>query len=219
MSTPANRVVVFGGSFDPIHRGHTVVAGQVLDELPWSSVLFVPAAHNPLKHDAPCASDRDRMKMIWLAIQSDPRFAVSDIELTRTAPSYTYNTIVELRSRGILEDEPALLIGDDVLAQFPRWYRAEDLLRLVHLVVAVRERETEPSTPTVPEWADPGRYHVIHNQRVPASSTRIRRMFASGSQTGTDTDTSVLLDPQVDEFIREHGLYGYSRIAEHHNSH
>ncbi len=218
MSSPANGVVVFGGSFDPVHRGHIVVAEQVLNELPWSSVLFVPAAHNPLKRDAPCASDRDRMKMIWLAIQSDPRFAVSDIELTRAAPSYTYNTIVELQSRGILEDEPALLIGDDVLAQFPRWYRAQDLLRMVHLVVAVREAGPERTTPAVPEWADPARYHVVHNQRVPVSSTGIRRMFGTGPDTGTDTETSNFLDPQVDAYIREHGLYGYNGIARNHNS-
>jgi nicotinate (nicotinamide) nucleotide adenylyltransferase len=97
-----SRVGVFGGTFDPVHVGHLAIANAALDELGLDSVYFVPARRSPLKQDGPTASAEDRLAMLTAAIADEPRFRVSPVELDRSGPSFTVDTLESLRGEGDL---------------------------------------------------------------------------------------------------------------------
>ncbi|TME67413.1 MAG: nicotinate-nicotinamide nucleotide adenylyltransferase [Chloroflexi bacterium] len=96
------RVGVFGGTFDPVHVGHLAIANAALDELGLDRVYFVPARRSPLKQDGPVASAEARLAMLTSATATEPRFKVSGIELDRKGPSFTVDTLEELRGEGDL---------------------------------------------------------------------------------------------------------------------
>ena len=129
-------LLLFGGSFDPIHMGHLAIAQLALETLGLQKVLFIPAAHNPLKESRATNSDH-RLAMVEHAIESNSQFICWDGEIKRSGDSYTYDTIVTLEKE-YPNTDLYFLIGSDNVASFHRWYRAADIIAKVTLVVVER---------------------------------------------------------------------------------
>ena len=126
---------MFGGSFNPIHTGHLLLADEVLELLALDRVLFVPAAMPPHKAPATLASASDRYAMVTLAVGTHPRFEVSDIEIRRTGPSYTVDTLEELHATG---DALHLVIGSETFLDLLSWREPRRIAELARLVVVPR---------------------------------------------------------------------------------
>ena len=114
------RLGLYGGSFDPIHHGHLILARQAMEDLFLDRVIFIPAAESPFKPDHLGASAGDRLAMISLAIQDEPRFSVDSLELNREAPSYTIDTARAYEAQ-YPKDALFFLIGEDHVASLHEW--------------------------------------------------------------------------------------------------
>ena len=134
------RVGVFGGTFDPVHVGHLAIALAALESVPLDRVLFVPARRSPLKDRDPLASVSDRVAMLKAAVASEPRFALSPVELDRQGVSYTVDTLEALRSEGDL----FLILGSDALSDLARWRAPDRIRELATILVAARPGAPEP---------------------------------------------------------------------------
>jgi len=164
------RVGIFGGTFDPVHHGHLLLAEAALEQLDLDRILFIPAALSPFKQDRPPgASPEQRLRMLRLATASEPRFEIDDRELHREGPSFSLDTV-----RSLLWDHPGvrflLLIGADNLGDLGRWHGIDELRNLVDF--AVLDRDGDPSV------ASCG--FAVVKRRVDLSSTEIRERLARG---------------------------------------
>jgi nicotinate-nucleotide adenylyltransferase len=164
------RLGVYGGAFDPPHLGHLVAASDACDALGLHRLLWIPSAVHPLKAVRTAADVR--LEMVRAAVAGDGRFAADDLELRRTGPSYTVDTLRELRTR---EPDAALffLTGADNLADLPRWREPDEIARLATLAVVSRAGDSLPANAPYPAVA-------VTVTRVDVSSTEIRRRVAAG---------------------------------------
>lgn len=183
------RVGIFGGTFDPIHVGHLAIARAALESVPLDRILFVLAKRSPLKERAPVASEADRLAMLERVVADETNFGVSRIELDREGPSYTIDTLEELKGEGDLH----LILGGDALADFPRWRQAERIAQLAHLVVADR-----PGAPKPPSDVP---YTLFDAPRLDLSSRELRGRAARGRSL------RYLVPNVVWRYIEERGLY------------
>lgn len=197
------RLGVFGGSFDPVHLGHLAAAEEAAQRLALTQVLFVPARHQPLKEPAPRASDADRLAMLWLAIDGNPRFAASTLELERPAPSYTIDTLRALHAARGPDSELYFLLGIDAVNTLDRWREPFEVLRLARLVVMSRGKAREP------DWAllraiDPAieaRVELLAVPDIDLSSRELRRRVAASEPIRYQVPEPVRV------YIEEHRLY------------
>lgn len=189
---PRVRVGLFGGSFDPIHHGHLLVAQAVLETLPLDELRFVPAREQPFKAGSHAVAAEARARMVALAIDGEPRFRLERVELDRPGPSYTVDTLRLLRSR-----EPGsefiLLVGADAARDLPAWREADALPGLSELVIFARPGATLPGLP----WP----HRVVTVPAVDISATEVRRRVRQGRPV-----RYWVPDP-VAEFIRVERLY------------
>jgi nicotinate-nucleotide adenylyltransferase len=202
----ADCVVLFGGTFDPVHIGHTTVVQHAAKSLRAGAVVFIPARRSPHKSDNPLAPAEHRVRMLELAIAEQPAFSVSRCELDRPEPSYTYDTVMEFRT-GRPQARLVWLVGTDMLASLPRWYRIRELLDLCDVSVMSRGGVDSPDfeqlVPSLgPAAARRLREAAIVTPLIPVSSTEIRTRLAAAQ------DVSGMLHPAVIEYIRARGLYG-----------
>ena len=164
---------IFGGTFDPIHCGHLILARDALEQLGLSQILFIPAAISPHKLDrGPRASAADRWAMLEAAIAGEPAFAADDCELRRDGPSYAIDTVEALRARWPAEMRPVFLIGADNVAELSAWHRIEELRKRVQFAVF---RRRLPASEEPAESPFPALDRVID-----ISATDIRMRVASG---------------------------------------
>lgn len=187
------RIGVFGGTFDPPHTGHVIVAGDACEALGLDLVLWVPVAVQPLKDAPPLAPAADRRRMVELSIHGDPRFALDTMEMDRGGLSFTVDTLAALAERRP-EAKLVLLVGADAWASFDRWRDPERILELAEVAVIARAGD-EPRTVAgrAPE--------VVTARRVDLSSTEIRDRVRRGLPiTGFVPDA-------VREYIAAAGLY------------
>jgi nicotinate-nucleotide adenylyltransferase len=183
------RVGVFGGTFDPVHVGHLAIALSALESVPLDRVLFVPARRSPLKDRDPIASAADRVAMLESAIASEPRFALSPVELERDGASYTVDTLEALRKEG----ELFLIVGSDALAELSRWRAPDRIRELATILVASRPGAPEP---------DPVHgARAFDAPRLDISSRELRARAARGRSL------RYLVPDAVWEHITNHGLY------------
>lgn len=139
-SRAPERLGLFGGSFDPVHFGHLHAARAALEAFDLKRVLFIPAARPPHKPDHRLAPAADRVAMLAIALGGEPRFEIDPLELERAGPSYTIDTVHELRARyASKEPELFLIIGSDNLPGLASWWRAEELLANVQPIIVHRE--------------------------------------------------------------------------------
>lgn len=189
----AVKLGVFGGTFDPPHVGHLVAASDAAQALGLSRVLWVPAAVHPLKRHTVEASPEARLEMARAAVEGDARFTVDALELERTGPSYTVDTLRQLQVR-----EPGaelyFLTGADNLRDLPKWREPEEVARLARLVVVSRLGEGVPAGLPYPAVAVPV-------TRMDVSSTEVRRRVRAG-----ETIRYLVPEP-VRAVIERRGLY------------
>jgi len=201
-SAVAERVGLFGGSFDPIHRGHVELAAAALLELELDRVLFLPTADPPHKRSR-MASALQRYCMVELALLDHPRLQVSAVELTPGRTAYTVETVERFR-RELPAARLFLVIGADSFAELDQWRRFEDLVAQVELVVVNRPGfEQARATPGQRlEAALCGRAVHWLDRRIDVSSTELRRRLGRGENPGAD-----LLPPAVLQFCAKYSLY------------
>lgn len=184
------RTALYGGSFDPIHHGHLLLAREALEQHGLDRVVFIPAAVSPFKLHADITSPGLRLAMVRAAIAGEPQFECDDSEIHRSGPSFTIDTVEAWRTRAP-EDEIFYFIGSDNVADLPRWRRSAELLQLAKFIVF--ERETAESVPA----HDYLRVHC----RIDISSTQIRKRVAEGRSI------RYLVPDAVRAMIAEHRLY------------
>jgi len=186
------RLGVLGGTFDPIHHAHVVVASDVRDALALDELLLVPAGDPWQKRGQVVASGEDRVRMAELAVASIPGLAVSRVEVDRDAPSVTADTLEALAAP---DRELFLVLGADAAANMPTWRRLEETRELATVVVV--EREGEHADPPGPGWA----WTHVRVPRLDISSSDIRNRLAEGRPVDG------LLPGATLAYIREHDLY------------
>lgn len=197
------RIGIFGGTFNPPHKGHKRMALEMMKAASLNKMLIIPTFTPPHKNATDLASGKDRVKMCELLFSEDC-FTVSDIEMKREGKSYTVDTLTELK-KIYPDDELFLIIGSDMLLSFDRWYRYEDILSMATLCVATRENEI--STETLSDYAETklglseGAYILSEMSPMVCSSTEVRNMVKKGS------DLSAVLTESVAEHIRNYDLY------------
>src|ERR1043166_4314709 len=130
------KIAIYGGTFDPVHHAHLILAREAIETLGLEKVILVPAAISPLKKAVPVASGEVRLAMLRAAIEGEPEFEVDECELQRPPPSYTIDTVEGIRRR---ECDATLycLIGEDNVGQLPRWHRFAELEKMVRFVVQI----------------------------------------------------------------------------------
>lgn len=197
------RVGIFGGTFDPIHNGHLVIAEAVKDQFNLAEIIFVPAGQPWLKADWPISPAQHRLAMLRLALAGKPCFKISDAELERVGPSYTVDTVEELRRKMGEDAELFFILGWDSLATLPRWRDASRLIRLCTLVAVHRPGYPRPDLKPM-EKSVPGvsrRVIFMTEPCVDVSATDIR------VRVRQRLPLADLVPMAVDRYIKENGLY------------
>ena len=200
------KIALFGGTFDPIHLGHIIVAAEAARQTDAEKVIFVPATRSPLKGFFPEASEADRTAMISLAIADNEKFELSDCELKRQGPSYTLETVRQFRADYGGDASIYWLMGADSIGDLPVWYRIVELLDECNLSVMYRAGFAQPDFTRFedvwgPERVEKLRRNVIRTSLIDISSTEIRNGLAAG------LDVTGMLHPSVADYIRKHNLY------------
>lgn len=194
----SHRIGIFGGTFDPPHLGHVTVARDVADALALDHVLWIPARVSPHKLGRAVSPPAARLDMLEAAASQDPRFQVSQVELEREGPSYTVDTLRDLRARWPAA-ELFLILGADQLRAFASWRDPEEILRMATL--ALMDRDGDDAARAAPDL--PGMERAVHVPvtRVDVSATEVRAAVAAGR------DVSGMVPPGVLAVMEREGLY------------
>jgi nicotinate-nucleotide adenylyltransferase len=192
-------IFCLGGSFNPIHVGHLICARAAAEAMGLDCVTLIPSAQPPHKpNDSSIAPAADRLAMCRLAVAEDPFFAVDDRELHRAGPSYTLDTVRQLRQDDA--GEIYWLIGADMLAILPQWHQPQSLLQEVAFVIMARPGWRF-------DWGQlPREYQSLQSRvvsvpQIDISATAIRRRVGEGKPI------TYLVPPSVERYIHQHGLY------------
>ncbi|RMF73861.1 MAG: nicotinate (nicotinamide) nucleotide adenylyltransferase [Planctomycetota bacterium] len=200
------RTLLFGGSFNPIHHGHLIVARDVAERLDVERVILIPSAVPPHKQGVPLAPIESRLEMCRAAVRDEPRFEVSDWEAHQTPPNYSLLTVRHFREQLGAGAWIGWLIGMDSLIELPTWHRVGDLAAECTIVTAVRPGFALPDLHEHARCiaADDLRRierHVLVTPHIEISASAIRRRVAAGRSIRYLTPDAVI------ELIARHGLY------------
>jgi nicotinate-nucleotide adenylyltransferase len=187
-------IALFGGSFDPIHIGHLLVAQAAREELGLARLFFIPAGQSPFKPDTRPAPPALRLQMLHLALAGKDWCEVDDQEIKRGGVSYTIDTLKDYHRR-FPDTQLFYLIGGDHVAQLPKWRQAADLAQLVEFVAVPRPGQPAPSFPS------PFRGRNLSGFPLALSSSQIRARVKSGQSI------QHLVEDPVAEAIRNNRLY------------
>ena len=197
------RTGVLGGTFDPIHNAHIMVAEEAISSLDLAEVLFIPTAQTPLKEDLPMSAVEHRVQMVRLAIADYPQFKLSTVEIDRPGTSYTVDTISELRDKLGDENELFFLVGWDSLSQLHRWREPARIVKMCRLVAVPRPGYSLPDMDSL-EKDVPGlsqKLILLNKPEIDISSTSIRERVARG------LSIDQLVPPPVADYIKQNRLY------------
>lgn len=195
---------ILGGTFDPIHNGHLLLGKQAYQEYHLQEVWFMPSGQPPHKKDHPVTAAEDRCEMVRLAIAEYPYFRLSEFEVNRSGNSYTAQTLMLLRAE-YPEHRFFFIIGADSLYEIEHWYRPEEVMRQVTLLVA--DREYDQGTGSIEEQIHyledkyQARIHLLHCKEVDISSHELRDMAARGKHLFK------YVPGNVENYIISHKLY------------
>jgi nicotinate-nucleotide adenylyltransferase len=204
----AQQMVLFGGTFDPVHHGHLIVARAIAEKCGFHRITLLPAATPPHKSPA-MASPAERLAMLQLAIEGQELFDICDIELNRQGPSYTVDTLLELRRLHGQEVSLHMIVGMDMVEELYRWRRANEVVELTKLVIAARN-------PWQHRWnqiiqvleekfgrnkAEEISQGIVETPVIDISSTSIRNRIANG------LSCDYLIPFKVESYIRKNKLY------------
>ena len=194
---------VFGGTFDPIHVGHLIIAQEAAVEVSLDRVLFMPAGQPWLKAGTPVSEARHRLEMTRLAVALNDRFEVSSVEVDRQGPTYTADTLEQLQQGMSASDSLHFILGMDALENLHRWSRPERLFDLCTLVAFSRpghEHVNLQALENVRAGAS-GSIAVVHGPGIGVSAAEVRRRVSQG------LPITHWVPSAVEEYIYENGLY------------
>ncbi len=203
-----SRIGILGGSFDPPHAGHAMMAREARDRANLDTLLFVPAGEQWLKPAGAVASPDHRLAMTHLLAGSVQPSAVSDMEIRRGGPTYTVDTLTELVAASPPGTDYIFILGEDTLADLPRWHMPRQLVTLCRFVALPRADDADARRPDVMAAYDalPGlreRVTILDDAaRMDISSSSVRRILQAGEDAGGLVPNPVL------KYIAAHGLYG-----------
>ena len=199
------RIALFGGTFDPIHFGHLLLAARSYEALNLDRVIFIPAGRPPHKAQ-PIAGSADRLQMIRLAISGETRFLVCDCELIHPEPSYTIDTVRRLQGSLGRESDLFWLIGSDMLPDLNTWHKAGELVDLINITVLTRPGHDQPDLSSLRDTLTDAQIerikaNIIQVPLIDISSTDIRQRL------GRNQSVRYFLPCAVLEYIAQHHLY------------
>lgn len=179
------RIGIFGGSFDPVHLGHLILAEQCREQAQLDQVWFVPCALGPHKQNGTHSTDRQRMEMIELALSGHTPFVLSKLEIERGGVSYTVDTLIQIREQHP-EDELFLLMGDDSLEEFSSWREPEKICQIAIPLVVNRPGSGNVDLTLLKPYVDDRRFELFSQQAVSSpeiqiSSSEIRQKVSEGA--------------------------------------
>jgi len=190
------RIGVMGGTFDPIHLGHLVAASEVADRFDLDRVVFVPTGQPWQKSDRSVSPSEDRYLMTVIATAADERFSVSRVDVDRDGPTYTVDTLRDIRADLGEEHDYYFITGADALSEILSWREPDEVLRLAHLVGVTR-----PGHVLEDPGLAPGRVNLLEIPALAISSSDIRARVARGAPI------RYLVTPGVEAYIAKVGLY------------
>ena len=197
------RIGIYGGTFDPIHCGHLALAEDARCYLALDTILFVTAGQPWMKENTKVTGASHRLAMVELAVQERPHFEMTNMEVKRTGPTYTLETMRELHEKYGPRAELFLLLGLDAAGDLSRWHQPDELVKLCQIVVMNRygaaplaKLDLESQIP-----GSCGRIKILDIRMVDISSTEIRRRVAQGSGIGDS------VPEKVEKYISDHHLY------------
>lgn len=211
--TERRKIGIFGGTFDPIHIGHLRMALELKEQLGLDEMRLLPC-HQPPHRDVPQVSSLQRVEMLRIALQDCPELQLDERELQRDKPSYTYDTLLELRAELGSEVSLVLCMGEDAFAGLPNWYCWQELIRLAHIVVIARPGWNIPESGDARDLLD--KYQgepkylteaaagsiVLQSPRLlPISATEIRQQIQVGKSA------QFLVPDAVWNYIKANQLY------------
>jgi len=190
------KICLFGGTFDPPHIGHLLIAQTVCEAEGFDKVVFIPANRSPNKKVA--TLQKDRVDMLELAVEGNPNFEISDLEIRRGGVSYTIDTLRAFKDELVDgNDEISYLIGSDSLLDFKNWKEPKEIIEKSNVIVAIRPG-FRPSD--IPSWLLNG-VHFANIPRFEISSSNIRKRWAE------DKTIRYMVTLPVWEYINKHNLY------------
>ena len=190
------RIGVMGGTFDPIHIGHLVAASEVAHRFQLDRVVFVPTGQPWQKSDRDVSAPEDRYLMTVIATAADDRFSVSRVDVDRDGPTYTVDTLRDIRAEMGEEHDYHFITGADALGEILSWREPEEVLRLAHLVGVTR-----PGHVLADPGLAPGRVTLLEIPALAISSSDIRARVSRGEPI------RYLVTPGVEAYIAKVGLY------------
>ena len=197
------KIGVLGGTFDPVHNGHLAIAEEARSYLNLNEVIFLPAGQPWMKADRSISPARHRTAMLALALQSRPYFKFSTIEIEHQGPSYSVNSIAELKAQAVEPTDWYFILGWDNLAKIPQWREPAKLIEMCFLAAVPRPGYERPNMKKL-EAELPGiskKVILMDKPRLEISATDIRSKVAQG------LPISGLVPEAVEEYINENGLY------------
>lgn len=195
------RIGVFGGTFDPVHIGHLIIATELRHALRLDRLLFVPTGQPPHKADQAVTADADRLAMLELAIAGDPAFEISTLDLERAGPSYTAD-LLRLLSDQLPDASLMFLMGEDSLRDLPNWHQPEAILALAELGIATRP-EIDLDLADIYERLPSarGRVQIVPTTLIDISSSDLRRRVQDGRPI------RYLVPAAVESYVMSNRLY------------
>ena len=193
------KIGIMGGTFDPIHVGHLMIAEAVWDEYKLDKVLFIPAANPPHKNSV-TTSARHRFNMTLLATCSNPHFEVSSIEMERSGPSYTIDTIKELKKIYGEDTEFFFIVGADCINELPTWYKIDELLSICKFI-ATKRPSYKLDLQTIQPQLNNLNITLLQTPELEISSTDIRQRIKKGYSI------QYITTEQVQQYIRKEELH------------
>lgn len=189
------QIGVLGGTFDPIHLGHLIIAEYAVDDASLDKVVFVPAGE-PYMKKRTISSAVDRLAMVELAIKGNPKFESSDVDINRAGPTYTIDTLRALRAK--LGDGAALslIMGADSVAELPRWHKVKELLTICTILAFARPGVTRVVAPEMKS-----KINWVEAPLVEISATDIRDRVKAGK------NITYIVSERVKDYIKKRGLY------------
>ena len=196
------KIGIFGGTFDPLHTGHMIVAETIMDEFGLDQVVFIPAAVPPHKLGRQISPARDRYMMTMLATCSNPRFQVSDMEMHRQGPSYSRDTLAQLIEKHGSDTEFYFVVGADSVVSLHTWNRIDELLGMCHFIGASRPG-CMPDMSKIKARFGPlaEKIHCLETPELEISSTEIRKRVRLGKTI------RYIVPEAVEQYIYKEKLY------------
>ena len=193
-----NKILIFGGTFNPIHNGHLILAEHCINEEGFDKVVFIPTM-NPYYKDT---LDFDtRLKMLKMAIKDNDKFTYSSIEKKYNLEGKLYLILEKISE--LSDDDITILIGSDSLMNLDWWYKIDEILKKYKILVLKRDDEDEAIITKIAEYKEKygAEIKVLNNKRVDISSSMIREMIKDGKSI------KYLVTDDVEKFIKDENLY------------